>query len=451
MMNQKLVVVIAFVVIGSCFTASSFRVHATSNPNILGETQKKKPLSLLQIQKLITAGTPDDVIAGEIGDRGINFGLDNPTIASLAKRGAGPRTVGALTVYLPKGSIVISSSPSESRVLVDDSFLGQTDAAGMLKLTNVPAGQHKITIRNSRYREGVFVVNLEANEEEHVTARLELVVGFLSVDTMRSARIEISGIGRFDGPLNRLEIPAGAYAVTVSRPLHFSATKDITVATGKETSLSVALEVDQEAVNRLIASARTAYSRKQYDRAASLARELLAAMPQNSDALTVLASSYFSQSNFLNFTETASQALDAGASLDFELKHHHSLGSSLHPVRITVTNQSISYDPQTVGAQTCSYRSFTVPLKALKSVEIAGNRRNEIYLRLKFADVSNPKKTSKLNFADAGSYFVRGQKTTAGGFIQYVGDTMVSRREADSAMSALVLVLQYARTSNQLP
>src|SRR5215813_14870135 len=59
-------------------------------------TQDTRPLSLQQIEQLIEGGIDDEVIAREIGERGLAFRLPAATLDQLVRRGAGPRTRQAL-------------------------------------------------------------------------------------------------------------------------------------------------------------------------------------------------------------------------------------------------------------------------------------------------------------------------------------------------------------------
>lgn len=200
--------------------------------------------------------------------------------------------------------------------------------------------------------------------------------------------------------------------------------------------------------DRMTSDPRQAYSTKQYDRAISLAKTLLSANPKDSKALTVLAESYFMKDDFDSFAESAIQAINAGGSLEIPLRHHHSdAATMMHPVRITVTAQTISFDPQipdyrgmgmVVNMKSCTYKPFTVNLQALGTAEVSIGgpyRTKHTYLQLIFVDSNNPKKTAKLNFYDRELD------------PQDINAIMVSRPHESGAMAAIAALLNRAKAS----
>lgn len=344
-------------------------------------------------------------------------------------------------------SLNITSTPPDCEIFVDDVLRGHTDASGNVRLAEVPVGDHRVTVRKARYREASFPLSVSADKEGQINAKLELAIGFLTVTTNApNASIDISGVGHFASPLNRFECQPGAYSITISNPLYVTSRKEVSISAGQEAQLSVDLEADKDARFGWTAEALEAYSSKQYERAISLAKTVLSADPKHSQALTVLAQSYFMKDDFNSFTQFGSEAIEAGGSLEFPLRHNHGAGASvMHPVRLVLTAQALSFDPQLGPDVWCSNKPFTVSLKALGAAEVSGNRDNEINLRLGFVDPNNPKKTTTLSFADRESYLVEKGKTTAGGFVRYIGHSMVSRRQAYGAMTALAALLNTAR------
>ncbi|MBC7932012.1 MAG: PEGA domain-containing protein, partial [Rubrivivax sp.] len=344
-------------------------------------------------------------------------------------------------------SLTISSTPAESEIYIDDVLRGRTDASGNIRLADLPVGEHRIAVRKSRYKEAVISLSLSPDKEGQINASLELAVGFLTVTTNApNPSIDISGLGHFANPVSKVECQTGTYSVTISSPLYVTSRKEVSVSAGKEAQLSVDLEADTEARNRMASEALEAYSSKQYDRAINVAKTLVAVDAKHPQALTVLAESYFMKDDFNSFTKFGSQAIEEGGSLEIPLRHKHGWGASImHPVRLVLTAQAISFDPQLAQDVWCSNKPFTVSLEMLGAAEVGGNRENEITLRLVFVDPNKPKKTTTLSFADRESYLVEEAKNTAGGFIRYKGQTMVSRRQAYGAMSFIAGLLNRAK------
>ncbi|HEY5885145.1 MAG TPA: carboxypeptidase regulatory-like domain-containing protein [Pyrinomonadaceae bacterium] len=345
-------------------------------------------------------------------------------------------------------ALTVSSTPPDCEVLVDDVPIGSTGASGNARFTHVPIGEHKITVRKARYRRADFAISLSQDKEGQVNANLEMAIGFLAISAnVPAATIEV-GCKRIEESLPKFECDPGTYAVTVSSPLYVTSRKEVSVSAGQEAQLSLDLEADTEARYRLITEAQEAFFAKQYDRAVTLAKTLLSADSKHSKALAVLAQSYFMKDDFSSFLRFGSQALEAGGSLEFRLKHQHGAGASImHPVRVVLTAQTLSFDPQLGQDIWCANPAFKVSLAVLGTAEVGGNRDNEIYLRLVFVDPNKPKKTTTLNLADRESHLVEKQKSTAGGFVLYRGHTMVSRRQAYGAMTAIAALLNRAKAS----
>lgn len=347
--------------------------------------------------------------------------------------------------------LTISTTPPECEVYLDEVLRGRTDSSGNVKFADVPVGEHRVTIRKSRYREATFPLSLSLDKEGRINANLELGIGFLTVTTNApNPSVDISGIGHFDNSLSKVECPPGTYTVTISSPLYVMSRKEVSVSAGQEALLSLTLEVDSAARNRLISEAREAYSGQQYDRAIGLANTLISADSKNSQALTVLAQSYFMKDDFNSFTEFGSRAIEAGGSVEVSLKHHHEFfaATNMHAVRLVIDAQSVTYDPQVTqlpAGSICPNPPFKVSLAILGGAEVSGNRKNEIYLRLTFVDPNKPKKSNSLRFGDRASYFEKVRKAAAGGLVSYIGETMVSREQALGAMSALAELLNRVR------
>lgn len=345
-------------------------------------------------------------------------------------------------------SLTISSTPPESEIYIDEVLRGRTDASGNARVADIPVGEHRVTIRKPRYHEAIFPLSLTSENEGKISANLELAIGFLTVTTNApNPSIEISGLGQFDKPVSKFECQPGTYFVTISSPLYLTSRREVNVSAGREAALSLNLEADTEARNRLASGALEAYSSRQYDSAINVAKTLLSTDPGHVQALTVVAQSYFMKDDFESFFKFGSQAIKAGGSLEFSLKHHHEFyaSSSMHQVRVVLTATTLTYDPQLAPGMLCPNPAFTVSLAILGAAEVSGNRDNEIYLRLTFVDPNKPKKSTTMRFGDRESYFVKARKNAAGGLVSYVGENMVSRREAYPAMGFIAGLLNRAK------
>src|SRR4051812_31165475 len=94
--------------------------------------QRKAPLSLEQIQKLIEVKAPDGVIASEVNSRRINFVLTRKLLDELQSRGLGPQATRVLSAYVTNTAVLIETQPAvpDCDVTIDGKPSGRTDASG---------------------------------------------------------------------------------------------------------------------------------------------------------------------------------------------------------------------------------------------------------------------------------------------------------------------------------
>jgi hypothetical protein len=155
----------------------------------------------------------------------------------------------SLTFDLAIGTQTLSiiSSPPECEVYVDDVRRGSTDASGKASLTDLAIGDHKVTLRKERYRDANIPFSLSADKAGQINTNLELAVGFLTVKTnVPNASIDISGMGQFENPVDKIECKPGTYIVTISSPQYTTSRRDVIVAAGQKAELSVDLVADAE-------------------------------------------------------------------------------------------------------------------------------------------------------------------------------------------------------------
>jgi peptidylprolyl isomerase len=305
--------------------------------------------------------------------------------------------------------LTIHSSPPNSSILIDGQSIGVTDEEyGLLHLPSLKPGEHIIIGRKERYRDARRSIVLEGNQNQTVQLDLSPMPGTLTVNVnVSGAQIEVGGRGSYADKVSKLELDPGSYSVTASKPGYRTATQKVDVEGGRHSDVSLTLALSAE--------------------------EILAERVKNVEALTTQTQSYYLNNDFDRFITSASSALSAGGSLEFNLKHHHAFGSELHSVKLTLTARSVSFDPQVAQPFQCTFRQFTLPIEIV-TAQFKESRGNGTFLNLTLQDSADPKKkTYTLNFADAASYFVQGS-----------GGRMESRGEAAQALTALSRVFQYA-------
>ena len=314
----------------------------------------------------------------------------------------------------------IMGSPPQSEVYIDDVLRGTTDESGKVTFADVTIGEHRVMIRKPRYRDAVYPLSLSSEKEGQINANLEMAVGFLSVSTNApNAGIDIAGLGKYSSLVSKVEVQTGSYTVTVSSPLYVTQKRQVNVTSGQEAQLSVMLEVDIPARNRMIAVAMNAFSRG---------------------------------NDFPSFIASAKQVIDVSGSLEFNLQHHDFVmpglailqtGERIHRVKLMISATSISFDPQVNQEAECSFKKFSVPIETLSSVQVdetGGGLFKKVagvYMKMELPNPTSPKKPYTLNFVDSTSAFARDAR----------GITIIrSRPEASQALNALSQVIRYAST-----
>jgi hypothetical protein len=170
-----------------------------------------------------------------------------------------------------------------------------------------------------------------------------------------------------------------------------SSTSGIAPATQPKTGLAPSLSVRaMEAVS--------AVERGDYDSARRVAEEVLRVDPNRKEALYALASSAYATAEFDVFERAAPAAVRNGASLSFQLLHHHTLTGG-HPGMLGLKQSTIVFDP--LNAKDCNQRAFEEPLANVVAVSQTANASGEVFLTLKMRDSQGKVRT--LNFADPGS------------------------------------------------
>jgi hypothetical protein len=151
----------------------------------------------------------------------------------------------------------------------------------------------------------------------------------VSVTAADGARIEIGGVGVYETGVVGLEVPPGTYPVSVTKPGFKSYARTIAVRPGESIDLRAALE-PLPAAERL-AEAEMAMASRDYDRAATIGRSVLAAEPQNPRAHVVVGQSLYQAGRYAASTPHLIKAVDLGEEVRLPVKHHHVDFSSFTP------------------------------------------------------------------------------------------------------------------------
>jgi len=167
---------------------------------------------------------------------------------------------------------------------------------------------------------------------------------------------------------------------------------------------------------------------------------------------SLLASAYLQSNNPAQLQGVAAEVLRNGGSVTIELMHEHSglSGDSVHPVTVTLTPTTITYDP---GSSSCKYARFSAPLQSVQVVEVS-NKAVEgriigvvvrhitpgtYLLHLEVRDPARSNDKVKLYLATADSYTVK-----QGNNVNY----LASRSNSTQVLGAVTNVIRQAMSSS---
>ena len=144
--------------------------------------QSKPTLTLSQVERLVKIKAPDETVAGEIKERGVGFTVDDNTIATLRRLGAGPKTVSALLAVRPASLDALPLRAFEFDVVTIDSSGSETshskgkaqsrteDTAGIaLELVLIPGGT--FLMGSSKSSESEAITAGAYNENDYYTEK----------------------------------------------------------------------------------------------------------------------------------------------------------------------------------------------------------------------------------------------------------------------------------------
>jgi hypothetical protein len=221
--------------------------------------QERRSLRVDQIEQLISV-LPDKALAREVRQRGTDFRMDSTVLNHFKAAGAGSETVAALAELLPTARVAVVSSPPNCNVSLNGQPLGGTDDLGKLTVSELDAGRSVLEVSKQGYRSRTYDVTLEQNKTTEVLAKLEHLIGYLSVttsplDTSVSVRPTNqrdqagvpSGCTALPGPTNRWECVPGEYTVRASRDGFRSALQNARVTDGETSNVTLDLSAESAA------------------------------------------------------------------------------------------------------------------------------------------------------------------------------------------------------------
>jgi len=213
--------------------------------------ERKIPLTLQSIESLVRDRLPDETLAVEVRERGVDPLLRWREVQRLRDLGIGAATISALERFVQPSPLTFIVEPPMAGLAVSvasggfsmaqPNRTGTTDSTGRVVIDGLRPGAYRVNLTppaTHRFIEREIVLSDEGSVE-HIA--LVPAPGRLSV-LVQDARVEIRSLGSYNGPLRNLEVPAGTYAVSVSRADHLTYTTSISVGPGEEKSLTPTLK-----------------------------------------------------------------------------------------------------------------------------------------------------------------------------------------------------------------
>jgi hypothetical protein len=139
--------------------------------------------------------------------------------------------------------LTIRTTPANTLILIDGQAAGVTGEDGVLNLPTFKPGEHLIVARRERYRDAQHTVMLEANRSQIAQLDLSPVTGTLNINVNPGgAQIEIDGHGSYADNISNLELDAGSYSITTSKPGYQTLRKTVEIQPGQRADVTLALE-----------------------------------------------------------------------------------------------------------------------------------------------------------------------------------------------------------------
>ena len=376
-------------------------------PGVVGQARKKaqgttkkntaqpadRRLSLVQIRKLIGVHTPDDVIAGEIQSRGISGDYGRKDIDQLRQDGAGSLTVAAMLQAIPVATLTVKTEIGAA-VKLDGGPSVLVGSAGVATIYNIDPGGHQVTVQKQYFTDVSQAVELKGRESTLITVKLNWAVGFLTASAdVPDAEIQVSGGPTQTGPVSHKAVPIGQATVVATAPLRRAVSQTVAIEAGKDATVSLSLPVDQAALSAAANQVHASFQSRLYPAVLQQSSRYLQTGGRDKDVFAEVALSYLETSNYSAFQDFAARALSAGATLRFDVVHHHSsLGvATLHRAELRVSAGALGYKP----LDRCNLPEFQTPMK-----EVHLGKRE---LDLSVPEPANSKKQTNLHLSAGGS------------------------------------------------
>ena len=185
------------------------------------------------IRGRLDAGTYTIWVVNGPNDRSHLSGADYSTITvSLGSPG--------ITISTPRmpGTMVLSSFPNETSVVVNDEYKGKTP----LTLEGLEPGTYNVTFSRFGYHKFSTPVKVESGSVSEVTASLEQETGGLAINTSPAgARVMVDGADAGISPITITNLPVGNHTLNVSYASYTSQEQPVNVIANQTRAVNLVL------------------------------------------------------------------------------------------------------------------------------------------------------------------------------------------------------------------
>jgi len=356
---------------------------------------------------------------------------------ALSDIGVQPKpSVGTLSVLAPGGA----------EVILDDVARGTTDEEGLLLVSDVVVGPHRLLVRKPGYITGEYEVELAEGENKPVSANLRMLDGYLTVRTDQpGTTVQVANLGRFDNVVSDVRCPPGRYTVTASHPMMKTETRSVVIAAGEHTAVEIEMTPDPDALQPRVGEGEQHAKGLESGESIGRANKVQSLSPNNETATGALAERYFRAGKMAAFTSNAIEALRGEGAVRFTLIHDHAgIPRSGHAVVFKLMGKTVSFAPIGQRRTDCALPSDIVPFQSIESIQVTRSREGEVFLVLKMPGFSGSDKTSEFRFVVVGSH-LESRTVHTGRMTELAQEVQVSPRNASKKLDAVAQVIRLAK------
>ncbi len=294
---------------------------------------KKLSAGLLLISLIILLANAFRVSAVQDDDAGRVKKTPGAAPSAPAKKGGGRiKASTPATTPRPKSGgsgsnsssaeLTVSTNQPGSTVLIDNQPKGSTNASGSLKIPRLKPGTYTVTVRKPNFQEENRMVEVVAGKQ---TANFTLspMPGKLRVSsTVAGASIEVNGIAYPDGA--EIPLTPGPYRIAVSKPGYRTATREITIVSGKLETHTITPE--PLPVDEMFKQGEASFNQSNFSEASNTFRAVLSVQPEHPRANLLMGYSTFATGDFSGGVNYWAKAITLGEKVLLPAQRHTKSG-----------------------------------------------------------------------------------------------------------------------------